>query len=467
MEQNVQRSAEVVICGAGMAGVCTAYWLARAGMHGIVLIDCQFPLTLTSDKSAETYRVWWPGETNTDKFGLLDRSVSLIEGVVKESNGTLQMMPCGHCHVTMTAEKAAMFRSQVAAYATLDQGPVRIYDSRSTSQAADLSPGSEPPGAHPSGVDLVLDGRIFRESFSYLSADVRAIIHDRRSGFFSGHTLGMYLREKAKDLGVQEVRAKVVAVDQDSRGVCAVRTARGDVIQTRRFVNASGPFVRQVTSLLQVDIPVETGMWEKMVIADYLGVMPRSAPVLVLHDRQRLAWSQEERDLWTADEGYRWFLDELPEGVYMRPEGGLGSQGFLIGWAYNECPFEVEVDRTGQSGRTGAGAACEPRWEPQLSPEFPDLALHAAAKMVPGLAAYYGRLHLMMHDGGCFVRTRGNIPLIGPIGVEGAYVVQHDGMVMAGCAAGELCAAWVTGSSSLPPYARGLSLQRYKDGAAR
>jgi glycine/D-amino acid oxidase-like deaminating enzyme len=79
---------------------------------------------------------------------------------------------------------------------------------------------------------------------------------------------------------------------------------------------------------------------------------------------------------------------------------------------------------------------------------------------VPGLKQYIGKMHKLMHDGGYYVRTEGNLPLIGPMGVDGAFIVQHDGMVMAGCAAGALCAAWVTGSD-LPDYADGLSFKRY------
>src|SRR6266851_3921106 len=57
-----QTSAEVVICGAGIAGIATAYHLAvRRGMRGVLLVDERPPLSLTSDKSAECYRNWWRG----------------------------------------------------------------------------------------------------------------------------------------------------------------------------------------------------------------------------------------------------------------------------------------------------------------------------------------------------------------------------------------------------------------------
>ena len=51
------RTAAVVICGAGIAGIAAAYHLAmRRGMPGIVLVDERPPLSLTNDKSTECYR---------------------------------------------------------------------------------------------------------------------------------------------------------------------------------------------------------------------------------------------------------------------------------------------------------------------------------------------------------------------------------------------------------------------------
>ena len=44
-------TAEVVICGAGIAGIAAAYHLAvRRGVPGVVLVDEGSPLSLTSDK---------------------------------------------------------------------------------------------------------------------------------------------------------------------------------------------------------------------------------------------------------------------------------------------------------------------------------------------------------------------------------------------------------------------------------
>ncbi len=57
----MSRTAEVVICGAGIAGISAAYHLAvRHGVRRVVLVDERAPLSLTSDKSTKAYRIWCP-----------------------------------------------------------------------------------------------------------------------------------------------------------------------------------------------------------------------------------------------------------------------------------------------------------------------------------------------------------------------------------------------------------------------
>ncbi len=73
---DVPRSADVVVCGAGMAGICTAFFLTKMGVRDILLVDRRFPLTFTSDKSAETYCNWWPDET---MLRFLNRSTEIME----------------------------------------------------------------------------------------------------------------------------------------------------------------------------------------------------------------------------------------------------------------------------------------------------------------------------------------------------------------------------------------------------
>src|SRR5688572_32903115 len=54
---SVQRVAEIVIAGAGMAGIAAAHQLAvRAGAPGVVPVEPLEPLSLTSRMGTEAYR---------------------------------------------------------------------------------------------------------------------------------------------------------------------------------------------------------------------------------------------------------------------------------------------------------------------------------------------------------------------------------------------------------------------------
>lgn len=72
-------TAEVVSCGADSAGIAAAYPLAvRHGLTDVVLVDERPPLSLTSAKSTERYRNWWPGPGD-DMVALMNRSIDLLE----------------------------------------------------------------------------------------------------------------------------------------------------------------------------------------------------------------------------------------------------------------------------------------------------------------------------------------------------------------------------------------------------
>src|SRR5262245_20058910 len=89
-------TAEVVICGAGIAGIAAAYHLAvRRGVTDVLLIDERPPLSLTSDKSTECYRNWWPGPGDA-MVALMNRSIDLLEELARESGNMFRMNRRGY-----------------------------------------------------------------------------------------------------------------------------------------------------------------------------------------------------------------------------------------------------------------------------------------------------------------------------------------------------------------------------------
>src|SRR5262249_10995451 len=118
-----QTSAEIVICGAGIAGVAAAYHLAvRRGPRDILIVDERPPLTLPSDKSAECYRNWWPGPGN-DMVALMDRSIDLLEELAAESDNVFRLNRRGYLFATASEPRVGAFIAAAEEAAHLGAGP--------------------------------------------------------------------------------------------------------------------------------------------------------------------------------------------------------------------------------------------------------------------------------------------------------------------------------------------------------
>src|SRR4030095_3009054 len=84
------------------------------------------PLTLTSDKSAECYRNWWPGPGN-DMVALMDRSVDLLEELAVESDNVFRLNRRGYLFATAEPARVATFMGAAEEAAALGAGPVRVH----------------------------------------------------------------------------------------------------------------------------------------------------------------------------------------------------------------------------------------------------------------------------------------------------------------------------------------------------
>lgn len=437
----IPKQADVVICGAGIAGITAAYFLAvEQKIANIVLVDERPPLTLTSDKSTEAYRNWWPGPDGA-MIALMNRSIDWLERLADQSDNRFLLNRRGYLYATADFAHAQTIQQQAKTAVSQGAGPLRIH----TGQSADpLYQPLAAEGYHgqPDGADLLLDPTLIQHHFPYLSPQITAVLHARRCGWFSGQQLGAYLLEEARAAGVQFVSATVTGVGVKNGRVDHIQLNHNQQIHTQIFVNAAGPFVTDIAALLHIDLPIYSEQHIKLSFKDHLGLLPRTAPLLIWEDAQTLPWSDEERDFLAQDPDTHWLLDRLPAGVHCRSEGG---DQILILWPYHTQPMT-------------------PIFPLPQDPFFPEIALRGMATMIPALAAYFERLPSVYVDGGYYTKTAENRPLIGPLPVAGAYIMGAlSGFgLMAACAAGELLAAHVAGSS-LPTYAPAFALNRYDD----
>ena len=445
---DLPKTADVVICGAGIAGVSAAYHLAvRHGVCHVVLVDERPPLSLTSDKSTECYRNWWPGPGDA-MVRLMNRSIDLLEAWAHETGNRINLNRRGYVFATADPARIEDFRQAAEEAARLGAGPARYHTGAPDDPPYQPAP---PEGFEdqPTGTDLITDPDLIREHFPYLAEHTVAVLHPRRAGWFSGQQLGAYLLEQARACGARLVRGRVEDVLVENGRVAGVKVGADGVthtVQTRAFVIAAGPMLKEVAGMLGVEAPVYCELHAKVSFNDHLGLFPRHAGLLIWTDPVRLRWTEEERAALEEDEETRWLLGELPAGVHGRPEGPADSPVVLLLWTYHTEPVDPVFPIKFKD------------------PFYPEIVLRGMARMIPALSAYFNRLPRMFVDGGYYTKTRENRPLIGPLPVEGAYVLGAlSGYgLMASPAGGELLASYVVGEQ-VPEFARWFRLERYQD----
>jgi len=441
------QTGDVVICGAGIAGISTAWRLAvKHGMRNVVLVDVWPPMTLTSDKSTEAYRNWWPGPDDS-MVRLMNRSIDLLEEMAEANDNRFLMNRRGYVYATANPERAEAMQTAGVLASSYGAGPLRVHVGGSGGPEYRPAP-AEGWQDQPDGADLILDQDLLRKSFPYLSPDTVAVLHARRCGWFSGQQLGMLQLEEARAAGVEVIEGRVEWIETTGGRVSSVQVGTGGEIlsvATPRFVVAAGPMLRDVGALLGLELPVFSELHLKVSIEDHLGVVPRDAPFMIWEDPQRLDWSEEEREFVAGLPDGELLLGEMPPGVHTRIEGGGGSRHLLILWPYHLDPVAENFPLP-------------------IPDHYAEICVRGISTMIPGLGAYVDRMPKPWIDGGYYTKTKDNRPLVGPLPIEGVFV--HSALsgygLMASAATAELVATHIT-QGELPDYADAFHPARFDD----
>jgi glycine/D-amino acid oxidase-like deaminating enzyme len=434
----LSRAADVVVIGAGIAGVSAGYELAvRHAIGRVVVIDPRPPLTLTSDKSTECYRNWWP---NQPMVGLMSRSIDLLEKMATESGNVFGLNRRGYLFVTAEEKRFQRMVEDAHHTSTLGAGPVRFHPGPIPYRD---SPGEGFAGA-PEGADILVGPDVVLEHFPYITPEAVGAVHVRRAGWFSAQQLGAWMLEQGRAKGLELLVDEVVGIETRDGRVTSVQAKGGERIETPVVLDAAGPMADEVAELAGVRLPLFSELHLKVACRDHLGLVPRDAPMIIWSDTQTLDWSDEERGALQAEDRQD-LLGELPVFCHGRPEGGSDSPYLLGLWEYH-------------------GVVNEPVWPVPEDPLYPEVVLRGLSTMVPGLSAYRDRLPQSTVDGGYYTKTRENRPLIGPAGPAGFHLLAgFSGFgVMVAAGAADLVARHVAGVE-LPDYASAFLLDRYDD----
>jgi glycine/D-amino acid oxidase-like deaminating enzyme len=427
-------SSKVVICGAGIAGVAAAYYLTQHGLD-VTIVEPGNPLSLTSDKSTEAYRNWWPGP-DAAMTAFMNRSIDLLEEIARATDNRINLNRRGYVFATADAGKIAFLREMAQMAEKRGGGKARFHDAPSSV----YTPSPERGFAFAlTGADVITDASLIRKHFPYLAPETVAVAHARRAGWLSAQQFGAFMLETARARGAKLLRGSVVGIETGGTHTVAVEGAERHALEATHVVLAAGPMQKELAARVGVDLPIYAERHHKVSFADTSGV-PRSAPMMIWLDEQHLPFSDADRAALAADPEAAWILQKFPAGVHGRPDGAAAT---LVLFNHH-------------------GEAVEPRFPlPEPPPHYAEIALRGMSTMVPGLRAYDGKPAHAHVDGGYYMTTRENRPLIGPVADRVYVSCAYSGFgVMAGCGSGELIARHITGGA-LPDDAGAFLLSRY------
>ena len=439
-------TAEIVIVGAGMAGIAAAYHLAaRRAARRVVLIDEREPLTLTSDKGTQAYRNWWPGPDAT-MLRYMTRSIDLLEEMADESGNAFRLNRRGYVFVTADEEGVDRLRATGREVSAFGMGELRehTYPTRGSYRANER----EGYALQRDGADLLL-GDAACAQFHPLARETKAALHVRRAGWLNAIALGAWMLKRALGAGVTFVRDRVTGIDTDGGRVRGVRLASGATIDCARVALAAGPMLPQALRMLDLELPLFQELHAKLTFRDTRAALDRGIPFLIWNDPVELEWTDKERANLRAEQDGARLLNPFPGGVHVRPVDGPHGDELYIIWTYDVEPRAFA-------------------WPPRFDPRYGEIAIRGLARMLPAMKAYFGQGDRGFVDGGYYCKTRENRPLIGPLPVQGGYVLGAlSGYGIMGSHAGaDLLAAHLT-SARLPEYARWFLPSRYDDAGYR
>lgn len=389
---------KIVVCGAGVAGIATAYYLTKyLPKVEIILIDKNQPLSFTSSKSGENFRDYWP---HPCMEALSSRSIDLMK-LLKEDYG----------------EEA--FSMEFSGYHFVS------HDDKTPIFADDNSPKFRKKN------EVITNPEIIQKNHPYLDRAIKKSVFIKKAGNVDSITMANLMLKVAKSKGLKFCEGEIIDIKKTTDFTILLKS--NQTIKTDQLIIATGPFINHLANMLDIAFPVWNTLQRKFIIPDPKGVIPSDMPFTIYADSQYLDWSAEESELLKTNEALKWMTEKFPGAIHIKPEPGGRIK---MGWAFSTQKVN-------------------PQWTITPFEYFPQVVLKGASRFIPNLNAYAEQIPTpVIEYGGYYTRTKENWPLVGETEIANAYVVGALAGFgsMTACAVGELCALHLA-EKELPNYA--------------
>lgn len=386
-------SRKIVICGAGIAGIATAYYLLKQDPSiEISLIDKNQALAFTSSKSGENFRDYWP---HASMEALSSHSIGLMRDLQQEhGEDAFKLEFSGYHFVSHDAEKP-------------------IFTDDSTAEFRERN-------------KVETDTQSILKQYPYLDKAIQKSVFIKKAGNVDSIRMANLMLQFAKSKGLQLIEGEIINIEKKA-ALFSVQLHNKQAILADQVILATGPFLNHVAKMLDLEFPVWNTLQRKFMIPDPQGIIPEDMPFTIYADGQYLDWSEEEFTFLQSEKELQWMTQKFPGAIHIKPESGR----IKLGWAFSTEP-------------------AQPQWEIPTFDYFPQAVLKGASRFIPALSTYVEEMPSpVIEYGGYYTRTKENWPLIGQTEMDNVYVVGAlAGFgTMTACAAGELCAKAVLGET--------------------
>lgn len=409
----MQDNMTIVICGAGIAGVATAYYLLKERNDiEVILIDKNQPLSFTTSKSGENFRDYWP-QKNMRQF--MSDSILLMKEL-RELYGvdSFNMVNSGYNFISHTIDNP-------------------IFGAKNKENNSDY-------------FEEIINTNRIQNDYPYLDKKIEKVVKIKNAGKIDVYDLGNLLLREAKKRGLKQLQGEILDIEKKGSEF-KIKLDSQKSINADKIVIAAGPFINNIAKMLDFEFPVTNTLQRKFIIPDPDNIIPKNMPFTIYADSQYLDWSKEEVDFFSSEEKYKWLLNKFPGGLHIKPE----IEGIKLGWA-----FQTEQ--------------INPTWETPNFDFFPQVVLKGASRFIPELARYENNIPTpLIEYAGHYTRTKENWPLIGNTKLYNVFVIGALAGygTMGACAAGKLCSSYVLNKSELPDYATYFNPLRYQNEAIK
>ena len=244
-------SAEIVIIGGGIMGICTAYYLVKRGQTGIVLFEKDLLAQASTGLSVGGIRQQFSHPAN---IRLSRETLWTLKNLPQELDAEVNLHQVGY-----------------------------LFLAREKTTWEDFTDSVRTQREHRVPVEKLSPQKI-KERWPYLDvSDIKGGTFGPEDGYADPYLVAMAFAKKARKLGVHiKEKTEVTKIHVKKGRISGVETAEG-LIHTRTVVNAAGPWGGNVARMAGVKIPV-LPFRRQVFVTKAFDCIPEPIPMIIDQD---------------------------------------------------------------------------------------------------------------------------------------------------------------------------------------